>query len=422
MATEGEWTGADLARGEPQGEGAARAGYLRLLLVLLSSAAFFDGYDNQVVALLLPNVQRTFQVGVTTLALVQIPVHAGQFVAFFAVYLADRLGRRPLLLWTITGYTLFTVLTAASPSIWAFAAFQFGAQVFTGAEFGVAVTLVVEEFPTEGRGRALGTLLAMGPVGAVLVGLLAAVGLQDSPLSWRAFYLVGVVPLLVVAVGRRRMRESPRFSAEVAKRRAAGGGPGGGPKLRTYVADLLGAWAPRYRGRLAAVGIISLCQSLPTAGGTVWWAFYARRELGYPSSLVAVYFLVAAAIGFLGYLACGRAMEHLGRRPTATVYMVATLCFGVTLFQVSGRLVSLVCLAGAVFFGLGIGPVLSAFATELFPTAIRAQAGSWTRNVFASTGMLLGPFLVGFLGAPGGLVGTIGDAASILGVAILPAL
>ena len=45
----------------------------------------------------------------------------------------------------------------------------------------------------------------------------------------------------------------------------------------------------------------------------------------------------------------------------------------------------------AVFFGLGIGPVLSAFATELFPTRIRAQPSSWVRNWFAVVGSALGP-------------------------------
>ncbi|MGH9075097.1 MAG: MFS transporter, partial [Acidimicrobiales bacterium] len=191
--------------------------YVRLMLLLLASAAFFDGYDNQVISLLLTNVQHTFHASVTTLGLIHVPIAAGQFVAFFFIFASDRIGRRPMLLWTVLGYTLFTVLTAFSPTIWAYAGFQLGAQTFTGAEYGVAVIMVVEELPTARRGRGLGTLLAMGPLGAILVGLLSAVHLQDSPLSWRAFYLVGVLPLLAVAVGRRRLRETGRFTAERAR-------------------------------------------------------------------------------------------------------------------------------------------------------------------------------------------------------------
>lgn len=393
-------------------EEGARSHYLRLMILLLASAAFFDGYDNQVISLMLPQVQRTFHASVTTLGLVQAPVHAGQFVAFFVVFLSDRFGRRPLLLWTILGYTLFSVLTAFSPSIWAFAGFQFAAQTFTGAEYGVAVTMVVEEFPTARRGRALGTLLAMGPLGAILVGLLSAVHFQSSPLSWRAFYLVGVIPLLLVAAGRRRLRETRRYVALPPRSRSA----------RRHFVELLAAWDPAYRSRLVAVGTISLCQALPVAAGTAWWAFYAERERHFSSTLVSLYFLAAAAIGVLGYYGCGRLMERIGRRPTATVYVAATIVFGVALFQVHGRVVSLVALVGAVFFGLGIGPVLSALATELFPTAVRAQTAAWIRNLFASTGMVVGPALVGVLGAAGGLVGNIGDAASLLGVIVLPSL
>jgi putative MFS transporter len=406
--------------GEPGTTDTPAPGYLRLLVVLLASAAFFDGFDDQVISLLLPNVQRSFHASVTTLGLIHIPVAAGQFVAFFIVYLSDRVGRRPLLLWTVFGYTLFTVLTAASPTIWAYAWFQFGAATFTGAEYGVAVTMVIEEFPTSRRGRALGGLMAMGPLGAILVGLLATAHLQSTPLSWRAFYLVGVVPLLVVAWGRRRLRETARFEAERA-RRARSAGPVRRPG-RQQLKELLAAWTSESRGRLVAVGVVSLCQTLPVSAGTAWWAFYAERQLGYSSTRVALYFLVAAGVGAIGYYTCGRLMEWVGRRPAAGLYVVATIGFGVSLFQVPGHWASFVLLVGAVFFGLGIGPVLSAFATELFPTGIRAQSSAWIRNFFASTGTLVGPALVGVLGASGGLIGSVGDAASMLGVVLIPSL
>ncbi len=400
-------------RPAPQASGGqAGPGYLRLLLVLLASAAFFDGYDNEASSLLLTNVQHSFHASVATLGLIRVPIAAGQFVAFFAVFASDRIGRRPLLVWSILGYTTFTVATAFSPDIWAFAGFQLGAQTFTAAEFAVAVALVTEEFPTERRGRALGTMLAMGPLGAIAVGLLSAAGLADIGYSWRPFYLVGALPLLAVALARRRLRESWRFSASQAAR--------AGVRLR--LADLLAAWQPGRRTLLAAVGAISLCQALPVAAATYWWPFYAERDQHLSVNLTALYFVAAAAVGVGGYYGCGRLMERIGRRATAAIYVSATIAFGVALFQVHGRALSFAILVGAVFFGLGIGPVLAAFATELFPTEIRAQATSWARNVFASAGMVVGPALVGVLGARGGLVGSIGDSVTILMVVAVPSL
>ena len=93
-------------------EGGRSDSYLRLLLLLLVSAAFFEGYDQSILALLLPNIQSTFQVSEAVLGLTRIPIELGLFVAFFVTRLSDRLGRRPMLLWSVVGYTVFTALTA----------------------------------------------------------------------------------------------------------------------------------------------------------------------------------------------------------------------------------------------------------------------------------------------------------------------
>ena len=52
----------------------------------------------------------------------------------YAVRLSDRIGRRPMLLWSVVGYTVFTAHTALSWDIWSFAFFQFASRIFLGAE------------------------------------------------------------------------------------------------------------------------------------------------------------------------------------------------------------------------------------------------------------------------------------------------
>src|SRR5258705_9412302 len=128
--------------------------YLRLLLWLLVSAAFFEGYDSSILALLLPNIQSTFHVSEAVLGLTRIPIELGLFVAFFVARLSDRVGRRPMLLWSVVGYTLFTALTAVSWDIWSFALFQFASRIFLGAQYAIGVTMIVEEVPVVRRARA----------------------------------------------------------------------------------------------------------------------------------------------------------------------------------------------------------------------------------------------------------------------------
>jgi putative MFS transporter len=93
------------------------------------------------------------------------------------------------------------------------------------------------------------------------------------------------------------------------------------------------------------------------------------------------------------------------------------------LFQVSSKPVAFVALMFAVFFGLGMGPVLSAFATELFPTEIRGAAAAWIRNWFEISGIFFGPLLVGVLGDhSSGAIGNIGDTVTLLMVLQIPCI
>lgn len=389
-------------------------GYLRLLLLLLASTAFFgDGYDNESLALLLDRIKTAFGVSAAAIGLAHGGIVAGQFVAFFLAWRADRVGRRPLLVATVVGYIVATTLTAASFDLWSFMVCQFFAQVCIGAEFGIAVAMVVEEFPPERRGRALGTLQTIGPLGAILAAGLVAVGFQHSALSWRGFFLVGAVPLVFVALGRRKLRETVPF--EQARARNAGRAPAH--------QHLLEAWRkPGVRRILLVVGVVALLESIPANSATTWWAYYAEHQRHFSSRTVSLFVIGAFGVGTLGYYSCGRVMDRIGRKPTAVAYLLLATGFGLGVFNVSAEVPTFFLLLGAVFFGLGLGPVLSAFATEPFPTDVRSQASSWVRNGFATLGSVIGPAVVGVLGGAGGAIGDIGGAVSVMCILFLPAI
>jgi putative MFS transporter len=386
--------------------------YLKLLLILLVSAAFFEGYDSSILALLLPNIQSSFSVSEATLGLTRIPIELGLFAAFFVARLADRLGRRPTLLWSVVGYTVFTALTAVSWDIWSFALFQFASRVFLGAEYAIGVTMIVEEYPADRRARALGTLLTFSALGTIAVGLLLGAGLADTSLDWRAFYLVGLLPLLVLSVFRRRLKETRRFEEVKAGRLAEDPKP-----------SMLVPWRKQYRRNLLVVGMAHMFRSIPLFGSTAWWAFYAERERGFTSNQVAIYIISAYGLGCLGYYICGRTMERIGRRPTAMIYAVGAISFSILLFQTTSKGISFFALLFAVFFGLGMAPVMSAFATELFPTEIRGQTAAWIRNVFEIAGYVFGPAIIGILGDhKSGAIGNVGDTVTALMLLQIPTL
>lgn len=391
--------------------------YLRLLLLLLIPAALFNAYDSELRAVLLTQLKANFHVGTAALGLANVPIGAGQFVAFFIVVLADRIGRKPILVWSIIGYTVFTTLTAASWDLWSFTTFQSGAQVFIGAEFGVAVTLLAEEVPPERRGRYLSRLLLVSPLGAVLGGLLVAVGFLHNPIGWRAFFLLAAAPLVVVSIARRRLQESRAYLLAAGQRSVA-------PKrsLRRAAAGTLAIWHGPERSRVLAVGALAFVQGLAAAAVIGWWTYYAEHERHIGSSTAGAFFAGAALVSIGGYVMCGKLMDQIGRRWTATLYVVCAAAGAFATFQVANRWVMLPFLVGTAFFGIGVAPVLSAFATELFPTVVRAQASAWIRNGFGNVGSVIGPTIVGILGATAGPLGNIANAVSALALLSLVAV
>lgn len=391
--------------GSPPGRS---VGYQRLLLALLIPAALFESYDSQLRGLLLRQIQANFHVGVAALGLVNIPISSGQFGAFFLVRSADRYGRRPILVWSILGYTLFTTLTAASWDLASFAVFQFGAQVCIGAEFGVAVTLLAEETPPALRGRRLALLLLFSPVGAAVAGGLVAAGLLHQALGWRVFFLLAALPLLLVSLARRRLQESAVFL------RTRPGGPGRRPVQRGSL------WRGSFRRRLAAVSAIAFLQSLAATSVIGWWTFYAEQQRGLAPALAGLFFAIAALSALAGYVLCGYLIDRVGRRPTTVAYVVGAVGWTIAAFHVTTPAWMLICLIGSASFGLGLAPALSAFAAELFPTALRAGASAWIRNGFATAGALAGPALVGVLGARGGPLGNVGTAVTVISTTALP--
>jgi putative MFS transporter len=357
---------------------------------------------------LLPQLQSSFHVRVATLGVASIPIGAGQFISLFLVRKADHVGRRAILLVSIAGYVTTTGLTALSWGIWSFAAFQTLSQIFVGAELGLAVIVVIEEFPARRRGRALSWVLIAGPLGVIMTAVLLAVGLAHSPLGWRAFYLISVAPVLFLPVLVRALRETSSFQA-----RSQG---------TQWSSSWRSLFVAPWRSRILAIGLFSFLVKIPITGGAAWWVYYAERERHLSTSVVSLDLALAFGLGTAGFYLCGRAMDRFGRRPTTTLFLTLASLSAIALFQSKSEGANFIFLMLAVFFGLGVGPGLNAIGTEAFATEIRAHASAIVGNGFASLGGLAGPALIGILGDAHGAVGSVGTTVCVLSPLILVAL
>jgi putative MFS transporter len=388
------------------------ARYRRKLLILLSSATFFEGYDNFVLAFVLALVLGDLGASEADAGVIRAITSLGAVAAFFLAGQADRIGRKRLLLITIVGYTVATALTALAPGLLWLTGSQFAAQIFIGAEWAVAITIVVEEFPREHRGKTLGIVTSMNTLGGIFVGILAFIGIQDSPLGWRGFFLVGLLPLLAIAWGRRSMLETERYEDISTDERSA----------HLDHVGLLEPWKPAYRTTVLAVGLVTFFRFFVVSSGAFWWAYFAQQEVGMSVATSGLYLAGAGLCGATGFLVAGRLMDRVGRKPTFLAYMAGALVFGVWTFQTTNAGVMLPVLCLAIFFGLGSVAMTSAFATEPFPTYVRSRAAAWCRNAFEIGGGVFGALVVGYLGDHvHGPVGSIGDAMALVTIAMLPA-
>jgi MFS family permease len=135
------------------------------LLAVLGVTFLLNQYDMALLGLALPQIQAGLAVSEEAVGSLLATVRLGVVGALLLAVLADRAGRRTLLLATILGFTLTTTLTAFARDANEFAMLQFAARAFITAEEIVAIVVVTEELPARARGWGLGILAALGALG-----------------------------------------------------------------------------------------------------------------------------------------------------------------------------------------------------------------------------------------------------------------
>lgn len=172
------------------------------LLLLLGTAFALNNYDFGILSLALPQIQADLHVAEEEAGRLAAVARLGVLPALLFGLLADRHGRRRLLVFTVIGFSVCTLLTAFVRTAAEFMLLQFLARVFTAAEEMLAIVVVTEELDADARGWGVGVLAAFGGLGHGLASLLYA-QVEAMPYGWRSLYVLGAAPLLLLAWLRR---------------------------------------------------------------------------------------------------------------------------------------------------------------------------------------------------------------------------
>jgi MFS family permease len=281
--------------------------------------------------------------------------------------LADRFGRKPIMITTILCYSVFSGLTYFADSLWEVAILRFVVALGVGGEWAVAAALVAEVFPTRARAHASGIFHATSVLGTWL----AALSGLSVGTHWRYAYLVGVVPALLVLWVRAGIDEP----ASWLRARSEPGSALARGSFRALFRDPV--WARR-----AILGILLASVGL----GTFWGVTVAGQDLaeeilkrtGMTGPHVSqqakfAYGIVETAGGGLGLLCFGPLAERLGRRQAFTVMQIlAFVSVPITCYLPSTFNQLLLLLPFYGFFTLGVHAGYAVYFPELFPNALRA--------------------------------------------------
>jgi len=390
-----------------------------------------------------PDVRATLGIDVSQWGYLYAFTRIGMIASFFLLLGADRAGRRRLMTWTIVGFAVTNGATAFATTPWEFAIWQFLARIFLTAEYALAVIVVGEEFPARRRGFAIAVLTSFATLGVMLMaktqplillpdcasGSVAAGdcvapasnALRDLGMSivaagqtwlgrpvdgadWRALYVLGLAPLVLVFFLRFGLRETRRFEAERAAR-AHGTAPrqSWGELLRSEIEKARVPWRPEYRRRTALVALLWNCNHLVTAPSVAYWVIFAREELGFTPAIVGGIVFWGYAGGVVGNYTAGWLIERVGRRATCTglyVFAAVAICMLYQVRSIEGQYLWMIL----TVFGFGAANTAThVYASELFPTAIRATGYGWTTNLFGRISEFATPIAIALLIAQAGV-------------------
>lgn len=326
----------------------------------------FDGMDSILFVLVLPKIMAEFGISAVTGGLMVTIFLLGQvFGGILCGILADYIGRRNALMLTISIYAVSTGLCAVAWSWQSLAVFRF----FTGfgcvGEWAVAATLIAETWPAKHRSKCGSVMQSCWAWGSILGSLVVMV---VEPLwGWRAVFLAGLVPALLVLYVRRTVEETARFRQEKQRRQEL---KARGEAVPNTVSQLFKE--PKLVKHVAIGAAMTSAELIVCWAILTFAAAFLVQERGFDIVKSSTWFVVFNIGAGIGYLVWGPIADRIGRKPTFLLYILLSAIF-TPLYMLWAPSPFWLYLCGilAGFGTLGIYSGFTVYYPEIFPTRLR---------------------------------------------------
>jgi MFS transporter, SHS family, lactate transporter len=209
--------------------------------------------------------------------------------------LADRFGRRPVLMADILLFSLLELASAFAPSLLVLLIIRAAFGFAMGGEWGIGASLTMETIPPRARGMMSGLLQEGYACGYLLAAVVY--GLLFETIGWRGMFVVGVLPALLVLYIRRNVEESPAWQRIRARpRRSLGSVLRGRAGLFVYVVALMTAF------------------NFFSHGTQDLYPTFLQAQRGLSTRTVSTIAIIANLGAILGGILFGMLSQRIGRR------------------------------------------------------------------------------------------------------------
>lgn len=387
-------------------------GFQRLVIVLCGLIVLLDGFDAQVMGYVAPALGPALHITRPDVGHVISAGLVGMMIGALAFGpIADRFGRRPVLLICPLIFGAGSLLTATAGSYGALVVFRVITGFGMGGAMPNAIALTAEYMPKRSRATAVTTMFCGFSIGAAVVGWVAAAVIPVW--GWQGVFVIGgVLPVAITAMSFAMLPESIRF---LLRRRASD------PRAARYLARI----APQLGDAPAGELILSdegarggsVIEQLFVAGRVwltvlLWVMFFANlldlyfvnswmptimKDVGIGQERAILITTLFQVGGTLGAVLIGRLVDrNLSFRVLATAYTAAAICVFLIGESGSSSLWLIITVFASGFAVIGAQNGANAMAAEIYPTEARSTGVGWALGV-GRVGSIIGPTLGGML-------------------------
>ncbi len=353
-----------------------------------------------------PSIAKTFGLTIPQALQTGTMFFVGMLIGAFAFgRLADRIGRRPVLMIAVIIDAVAGVASAFAPEFTWLLLLRFLTGVGVGGTLPVDYTMMAEFLPADRRGRWLVLLESFWAVGTILLAILALFAASYGEDAWRIIFFVTGLPALVGVVLRFYVPESPLYLNRIGKSDEArsvlqrvalanGSKVEIGP-LEPQVMERKSVFAlfgPGLARRSVALMVAWLLISVAYYGVFVYLPVKLSAE-GFGFMRGQEFLIVLALAQLPGFALSAYGVERWGRKPTLIGFLLLS-AVGCLLYSLGTSTALIVGSTLLMSFALlGTWGALYAFTPEVYPTDLRAS-GMGTAGAVARLGGLFAPALI----------------------------